>query len=156
MIAIAIHVMPEPSQWAEIPFWRPLCVMRSPFRSSVKLYLLYLFHKDWQVLYSICPATILQATGTMGTRGTGRWVQKRQPVPIPHSTPTPTPGGVIHTPANPYTASISQCFMTKHCKRIEERDTLLFTILSNKKDKYHTASFSHFLCQDMIWDHFLC
>jgi len=37
-----------------------------------------------------------------------------------------------------------QYFMTKHCKKIEERDTLLFTILFNKKDKYHTASFSSF------------
>jgi len=37
------------------------------------------------------------------------------------------------------TASISQCFMTKHYKNIEERDTLLFTILFNKKHKYHTA-----------------
>ena len=34
--------------------------------------------------------------------------------------------------------------MTKHCKKIEERDTLLFTILFNKKDKYHTASFFSF------------
>jgi len=42
------------------------------------------------------------------------------------------------------TASISQCFMIKHCKKIEERDTLLFTILFNKKDKYHTASFLSF------------
>jgi len=49
-----------------------------------------------------------------------------------------------------FTASISQCFMTKHCKNIEERDTLLFTILFNKKDKYHTALFLSFLCQDMI------
>jgi len=32
-----------------------------------------------------------------------------------------------------HTASISQCFMTKHCKKIKERDTLLFTILFNKK-----------------------
>ena len=55
-----------------------------------------------------------------------------------------------------FTASISQCFMTKHCKKIEERDTLLFIILFNKKDKYHTALFLSFLCQDMIWDHFLC
>jgi len=46
--------------------------------------------------------------------------------------------------------SISQCFMTKNCKKIEERDTLLFTILFNKKDKYHTALFLSFLCQDMI------
>jgi len=45
------------------------------------------------------------------------------------------------TPGN--TASISQCFMTKHYKNIEERDTLLFTILFNKKHKYHTASFCH-------------
>ena len=43
-----------------------------------------------------------------------------------------------------YTANISQCFMTKHCKKIEERDTLLFTNLFNKKDKYHTASFFSF------------
>jgi len=43
-----------------------------------------------------------------------------------------------------HTASISQCFMTKHCKKIEERDTLLFTILFNKKDKYHTSSFLSF------------
>jgi len=48
----------------------------------------------------------------------------------------------------PYTASISQCFMIKHYKNIEERDTLLFTILFNKK--YHTASFCHFLCQNII------
>jgi len=48
------------------------------------------------------------------------------------------------------TASISQCFMKKHCKKIEERDTLLFTILFNKKDKYYTALFLSFLCQDMI------
>jgi len=48
------------------------------------------------------------------------------------------------------TASISQCFMTKHCKKIEERDTLLFKILFNEKDKYHTVSFSSFLCQNMI------
>jgi len=48
------------------------------------------------------------------------------------------------------TASIFQCFMTKHCEKIEERDTLLFTILFNKKDKYHTALFLSFLCQDMI------
>jgi len=48
------------------------------------------------------------------------------------------------------TASISQCFMTKHCEKIEERDTLLFTILLNKKDKYHTESFLSFFCQDMI------
>jgi len=33
--------------------------------------------------------------------------------------------------------------MKKHCKKIEERDTLLFTILFNTKDKYHTALFSH-------------
>ena len=55
-----------------------------------------------------------------------------------------------------FTASISQHFMTKHCKKIEEKDTLLFTILFNKKDKYHSALFLSFLCQDMIWDHFLC
>jgi len=48
------------------------------------------------------------------------------------------------------TASISSCFMTKHCKKIEERDTLLFTILFDKKDKYHKASLCHFLCQDML------
>jgi len=48
------------------------------------------------------------------------------------------------------TASISQCFMTRHYKNIEERDTLLFTILFNKKHKYHTASFCHFLCQNII------
>jgi len=41
-------------------------------------------------------------------------------------------------------------------KKIEERDTLLFTILFNKKDKYHTALFLSFLCHNMIWDHFLC
>jgi len=40
--------------------------------------------------------------------------------------------------------------MKKHCKKIEERDTLLFTILFNKKDKYHTALFLSFFCQDMI------
>ena len=45
------------------------------------------------------------------------------------------------------TASISECFMTKHCTKIEERDTLLFTILFNQKNKYHTALF---LCEDMI------
>jgi len=39
------------------------------------------------------------------------------------------------------TASISQCFMTKHCKKIEERDTLFFIILCNKKIKYYTALF---------------
>jgi len=33
-------------------------------------------------------------------------------------------------------------------KKIE--DTLLFTILLDKKDKYHKASFCHFLCQGMI------
>jgi len=48
------------------------------------------------------------------------------------------------------TASISQCFMTKHCKKIEERDTLLFTILFNKKNKYYTALFLSFLSEDMI------
>ena len=57
---------------------------------------------------------------------------------------------------SPHTARISQCFMTKHCKKIEERDTLLFTIFFNKKDKYHTALFLSFLCQDMIWNYFLC
>jgi len=49
-----------------------------------------------------------------------------------------------------HTASISQCFMTKHCKKIEERDTLLFTILLNKKDQYHTEFVFVFLFQDMI------
>jgi len=53
-------------------------------------------------------------------------------------------------PKKPVTASISQCFMTKHYKNIEERDTLLFTILFNKKHKNHTASFCHFLCQNII------
>ena len=48
------------------------------------------------------------------------------------------------------TASISQCFMTKHCKKIEVRGTLLFKILFNKKAKYHTALFLSFLCQAMI------
>jgi len=51
---------------------------------------------------------------------------------------------------HPDTASISPCFMTKHCKKIKERDTLLFTILFDKKDKCHKASFCHFLCQGMI------
>ena len=51
----------------------------------------------------------------------------------------------VSTRSLPITASISQCFMTKHCKKIEERDTLLFTILFNKKDKYHTASLLSFL-----------
>jgi len=37
--------------------------------------------------------------------------------------------------------------MTKHCKKIEERDTLLFTILFNKKNKNHTASFCHFFAK---------
>jgi len=49
-----------------------------------------------------------------------------------------------------YTASISQCFMTKHCKKIEERDTLLFTNLFNKKNEYYTALFLLFLSEDMI------
>jgi len=40
--------------------------------------------------------------------------------------------------------------LTKHYKNIEERDTLLFTILFNKKHKNHTASFCHFLCQNII------
>jgi len=40
--------------------------------------------------------------------------------------------------------------MTKHCKKIEERDTLLFTILFNKKNKYYTALLLSFLSEDMI------
>jgi len=49
-----------------------------------------------------------------------------------------------HAPQSTHTASIFQCFMTKHYKKIEERDTLLFTIMLNKKDKYHTALFLSF------------
>jgi len=56
----------------------------------------------------------------------------------------------IHMKAGADTARISQCFMTKHYKNIEERDTLLFTIFLNKKHKYPTTSFCHFLCQNII------
>ena len=45
-----------------------------------------------------------------------------------------------------HTASISQCFMTKHCKKIEERDTLLFPILFNKrKQRLYTILFVIFV-----------
>jgi len=54
---------------------------------------------------------------------------------------SPAASGMIDFPYS--TASISQCFMTKHCKK-EERDSLLFIILFNKKDKYHTSSFLSF------------
>jgi len=56
----------------------------------------------------------------------------------------------MRTESRAYTASISQYFMTKHFYKIEERDTLLFTILLNKKYQYHTESFLSFFFQDMI------
>jgi len=49
------------------------------------------------------------------------------------------------TQQGPVTANISQCFMTKHCKKIEERDTLLFTILLNTKKQISYKIFFVFL-----------
>jgi len=46
--------------------------------------------------------------------------------------------------------------VTKHCKKIEERDTLLFAPLFNKKGKYHTVLSLSFFPHDMIGNHFLC
>jgi len=42
------------------------------------------------------------------------------------------------------TASISEYFTTKHCKKIEERDTFLFTILFNQKKNIIQHYFCHF------------
>jgi len=78
-------------------------------------------------------------------RGTGAGVPAKE-----KSSPENSSNGHKYFHRGNITASISQCFMTKHYKNIEERDTLLFTILFNKKHKYHTASFCHFLCQNII------
>ena len=54
--------------------------------------------------------------------------------------------------AIPNTASISQCFMTKHCKKkIEEILFYLQFCLTKKTNIIQPHShFCHFLCQDMI------